>query len=227
MKIKSSCLMSPEGTIDGYVVYTWRGQRCLRNKRRPPEGPLPRGLVAQQERIASVAVFYQALREAGLYPYWQEAARDMVPHGYNLLTRANLPAFGEDGTIRDFTKLRPTPDLMPLPDGLTLEAETEGTWRLTWDADGWIPGTADDDLLRLLAMRNADSFTLNAVDAGGAMRSDGEARFSLPGEIRDNAHLFVIFCSRTGAARCTSGRYYNLNTLKTWPNIKAARSRGI
>ena len=60
------------GAIDDYIIYTRRGQKCLRRKPREPKPPTSPRQVAQQERMASVAIFYQALKEVGIYPYWQE-----------------------------------------------------------------------------------------------------------------------------------------------------------
>ena len=214
------------GKLDDYVVYKRRGQTCLRRRPAPPRGIPSAGFAAQQERIAAIAIFYRALKEAGLYPYWQRAAKGLVAHGYNLITKANLPAFGGQGKIGDFTKLRLTPNLMPLPDGLTLSAGDGDAWLLEWEAGEWLPGTEADDAARLLAMRNAETFVLLPVDAGGALRGDGSARFRLPDGASDFTHLFVYFCSRTDGI-CTSSRYYNLKSLQLWENKTTLPSRGI
>lgn len=214
------------GAMDEFIVYDWRGLKCLR--RRPtgwPDTPPP-GARAQQERLAAVAVFFQAMKAAGLYPYWQRAAEGMTAHGYNLVVRENLAAFGADGAIRDFTKLRLTPNLMPLPDGLTLSDGDGDAWLLEWEAGEWLPGTEADDDARLLAMRDAETFVLLPVEAGGALRGDGSARFRLPDGASDFTHLFVYFCSRTDGI-CTSSRYYNLKSLQLWENKTTLPSRGI
>ena len=106
------------GAIDDYIIYTRRGQKCLRRKPREPKPPTSPRQVAQQERMASVAIFYQALKEVGIYPYWQEASKGQLAHGYNLLVKANLPAFNYEGLICDFTKLQLTPGRLRLPDGM-------------------------------------------------------------------------------------------------------------
>lgn len=162
--------------------------------------------------MAAVAIFYQALKEVGIYPFWQRVARGKNVNSYCLLTRENLPAFRGDGAIGDFAKLRPTPDLLPLPDGLRLQGEADGTWRLDWEPDTGLPAAKADDAARLLAMLDAETFVFLEVDAGGATRGDGSLRFSLPGNCRDWLHLFVFFCSRTGEA-CSTSRYFNLHSF--------------
>lgn len=198
------------GTVDDYVVYVWRGRRCLRRRPKRPEGPPPPGVAAQRERLAACAVFFRALKEVGIYSYWQRAAEGMTMHGYNLLQKANMPAFQADGAIGDFAKLRLTPDLLPLPDDLTLSPEAEGSWRLAWRVAPPLPRAKDDDRVRLLAMRDNETFVLHPLDTGGACRADGEVGFAFPPSARDCSHLFAYFCSRTGEV-CSLSMYFTLN----------------
>ena len=201
------------GKIGDYVVYKRRGQICLRRKPREPKPPTSPGQVAQQERVSSIAIFYQALKEVGIYPYWQRAAEGMVAHGYNLLLKANLPAFNYEGLICDFTKLQPTPDLLPLPDNLALAQDADDGWLLTWENTPCLPDAAADDSLRLLLMRDGDTFDPEEPDTGGAVRADGEARFRIPEGAEDYPHLYVFFCSRAGG-KSSKSRYFNINLLK-------------
>ena len=96
------------GTIGDYVVYLYRGKRCIRRKPSKVKPPSAPGQVAQQERMASIAIFYQALKGVGIYDFWRQATEGMMLHGYNLLVQRNLPAFGGDGRICDFSKLQLT-----------------------------------------------------------------------------------------------------------------------
>lgn len=207
--MKNKCFVLT-GKSGDFVVCSWRGRPYLRRRPETIAGFPSPGVAAQQERMASAAIFYQAMKEVGIYPFWQRAARGTQMNGYNLMLLENLPAFRGDGAIGDFAKLRPTPDLLPQPDGLELRGEAEGMWTLDWEPDTGLPGAAADDALRLLATRDAETFAFRPVDAGGALRGDGAARFSLPEDAKDHTHLFVYFCSRTGEV-CTSSRYFTLN----------------
>lgn len=175
----------------------------MRRRPRPSERPPAPGVVAQQERMASVAILYRCLKAVGLYAYWQRAAKGSAMSGYNLLMRENLPAFDADGTIRDFTKLRLSPDLLPLPDNLTLAPTDDGAWRLAWEVSSMLPGAREDDRLLLFAMCDKSSFDLHPVDADGARRGDGGAVFRLPDSLPGCGHVFVTFCSRA-MVKCTS-----------------------
>ena len=210
MKLVHSDFLKFFGKVGDYVVYEWRGQLCLRRKPREPKPPSSPGQIAQQERMASIAIFYRALQEVGIYPYWQHAAMGMVMHGYNLLVKTNLPAFNYEGLICDFNKLQLTPDLLPLPDGLTLDVEADGTYRLVWTNTACLPGAKPDDRLRLLLMRDCDTFDPAELDIGDAARADGEVRFCIPEGLQDYAHLYVIFCSRAGWV-CSKSRYFYID----------------
>lgn len=112
------------GAIDDLIFYMYRGRRCIRKKPTKVKPPSSPGQVAQQERIASIAIFYQALKEVGIYPYWQKAAEGKVTNGYNLLVQQNLPAFNSNGMICDFSKIRLADGILTLPDELRVN-ETE------------------------------------------------------------------------------------------------------
>ena len=162
--------------------------------------------------MSSIGILYKALKDAGLSPYWSTASEGQLAHGYNLVTRENLPAFCADGRICDFAKLQLTPSLLPLPDDLQLEQETDGSFRLQWTNNPCLPGAAEDDVLRLFLMRDAESFTPVAVETGNVCRGDGEARFTIPERLKDYAHLYVVFCSRTGW-KSSSSRYLKLKNM--------------
>ena len=222
------------GERGGYIIYERRGQLCVRRKPERKGEVLQAGMVAQQERVAAVAVLFRQIKEAGLYSLWQEAARGQLAHGYNLVQRANVGAFDGVGRVRAFEKLCLTPGLMPLPDGLTLEWEmtremagtmmkvsipykegeaTGGTWRLTWGLKEPLPGTSVTDRLVALAMRDEDTFTLFPVDTGDASRGDGEATLALTGEAARCEHVYVFFRSRS-VLLSTHSFYFNLKKIK-------------
>ena len=198
------------GKAGNWVVYSRWGRRYLRRRPRPTEKAPTAAVAAQRERMASVGVFYGCVKKAGLYPFWRRAAEGQAMSGYNLLTRANIPAFDADGTVRDFGKLRLAPALLPFPDNLTLAPTADGGWRLAWEVSALVPGASADDQLRMLVMRDEATFALRPVEAGVCRRGDGEAVFRLADDLKGWCHLFVMFCSRT-MEKCTSAEHYLLN----------------
>lgn len=203
-------LGSFRGKIGDYVVYMHRNRRCIR--RRPTginQTPSP-GQVAQQERMAAIAIFYQALKEAGIYPYWQKASEGMIQTGYNLLVKNNLPAFSGEGRICDFSKILITMGKLPLPDELKLERGEDGEWLLSWTNTPHSYGGAEDDRLMIVVMKDYETFDVERLDVGECCRKDCRAVFRLPDQLNDYTHMYVFFCSRTDG-KSSKSRYFNIN----------------
>lgn len=198
------------GTLDDMIVYMHRNRRCIRRKPltvKPPSAP---GQVAQQERMASIAIFYRALKEVGIYAWWQKAAEGMLWHGYNLLVKLNLPAFEREGKICDFTKIRITTGPVALPDAPRLTPVGDGVWRLYWVNTPYQVNAGEDDRLWLFVMKDSETFDVEPVATGGICRRDGGVEFSLPKELTDYTHLYVVFSSPANGT-CSESRYFNIN----------------
>ena len=156
------------GRIGDYVVYWYRGKKCIRKRPKAPKGPPTPGMVTQQKRMQSASIFYHALKKAGIYPYWQKAAEGKVENGYNLITKVNMSAFDGEGQICDFTKLHPTPRLLASPNGMTLSPTGDSMWKLTWKNSPNTGCTGDEDLLQEVFEKYPRIITLeDGVLAGG------------------------------------------------------------
>lgn len=199
------------GRIGDYVVYWYRGKKCIRKRPKAPKGPPTPGMVTQQKRMQSASIFYHALKKAGIYPYWQKAAEGKVENGYNLITKVNMSAFDGEGQICDFTKLHPTPRLLASPNGMTLSPTGDSMWKLIWKNSPNTGCTGNEDLLQVLLMRDNRSFALKPADTGGARRKDGEALIKVPEELENYVHLFAFFCSEADG-KCSESRYFYLLT---------------
>lgn len=199
-----------KGKIDNIVVYMHRNRRCIRRKPTEAKPPSSPGQVAQQERMAAVATLYQALKEVGIYPYWQKAAEGLIQTGYNLLVKNNLPAFSGEGTICDFSKLLLATGNVPLPDELNLRPGKEREWILQWNNTLLTPQSKEDDRLWVMVMKDYETFDVETLDIGTCCRGEGRATIRIPETWNDYPHLFVIFCSRTGE-ECSKSRYFNIN----------------
>ncbi len=198
------------GVIDDLIVYKYRNRRCIRKKPAKVKPPSSPGQVAQQERMASVAIFYQALKEVGIYPYWQKAAEGKVTNGYNLLVQQNLPAFNSNGMICDFSKIRLADGILTLPDELRVnETEEAGVWLLEWTNTPHQVNARVDDCLKLFVMKDCETFDVEPLEAAEGRRRDGQVRFRLPAHLQEYPHLYVLFCSHT-TGDCSKSKYFNL-----------------
>lgn len=209
--MKFDSFLDWSGKVGNYVICTYRGKKYVRRRPRKTTPPSPRQR-AQRERMASVGSFYTALKSAGLYPYWEKAAEGQLSHGYNLITRENMPAFQADGKICDFSKLQLTPSLLPLPDHLQLSKRPDGSWLLQWTNSPCMPGATNEDFLRVFLMGDTENFTPVPVDSGSTCREDNEATFALPEKAKDYSHLYVAFCSQA-SGKCSRCKYFDLEKL--------------
>lgn len=205
---KNPLLRSLRGRIGNLVFYRYRNKVCVRQVPRHVKAPSTPEQIAQQEKIAALAIFYQAMKEAGIYPYWQEAAKGMVQTGYNLLVKANLPAFDGDGRICNFTRLLLTTGRLRLPDDLRVSVPEAGTIAVEWSHYP-LPRTNPDDRLHALLLKDGESFDLLPADTGGCRRDDCRALIRLPEEGKEFPHLYLFFRSETNR-KCTNSIYFNL-----------------
>lgn len=198
------------GSFKDVIIYKHRNQTCIRKKPLKMKSPSLLEQLAQQNRIASVAIFYRSLKKAGIYPYWRQAAAEMVMNGYNLLVKNNLPAFNGNGRICDFSKLRLTVGPVTLPDELQLHESGEGRWRMEWKNTFLQVNALSDDRLILCVMKDRETFEVKMLDVGTVCRCDGTLTFDLTGELKEYPHLYVVFCSHTGE-KCSESRYFNIH----------------
>lgn len=200
------------GRLGNLVVYRRLGKICVRMR---PEGfkPTGAGQVAQQHRLASVNIFYKAVKAAGLTGYWKSAERPAGWTGYNLFVSRNLAAFSADGLLGAPEKVSLTEKTgLELPDALTLEKGAEGRFRLTWRNVTGYPGCGESDRLVVALMRGGRYFDVKLPGGkeGIACRKDGEVEFFLPENRKEYKHMYCFMCSEEGEA--VSGSVY-LGTL--------------
>lgn len=199
-----------KGKADGLIYYEYRGLPCVRRMPRNVQPPHAPGQIAQQERIAAVAIFYQALKEVGIYTCWQKAAEGKMQTGYNLLVQANLQAFDAEGNICDFSKLRMTPDTLPLPDCLSLQAGEAGEWQATWKTSVPHPGAGEDDRLVVALMKGeANNYEVEFPDVGIFRRRDGEAVFRLPDKFKEYEKTYLFFKNEQ-SCKSSQAKLFNL-----------------
>lgn len=202
-----------KGKVGDYVFYARKGKQCMR--RRPQHVPTSYSpaQVAQQERIASLAVFYHALKNAGLYRFWQKAAEKIPQTGYNLLVGRNVPVFDNEGRISDFSKLCLTPDLLPQPHNIALAASGEREWTLAWELAPWRAKSQQNDLLMVALMKDSETYNIKIVDIGKVERKECRAVVRIPEPWQEYAHLFCLFYSQD-TGKSSAGKYFDLLTIK-------------
>ncbi|MCM1440937.1 MAG: hypothetical protein NC131_17315 [Roseburia sp.] len=187
------------GKIGNCTVYKRLGKTCVRSC--PDSRKLTSaGQVAQQRRIASIAILYKAVKIVGLNACWKAADKPAGWTGYNLFVTKNLPAFDSDGLIGDAEKVCLTVGTgIYLPDELAIRQTGENTWALTWKNVTCYPTCHAGDRMMLTFMQGRDRFAIKILnEAGVASRSDEYIEFELPAEWQGYTHLYCFMRSETG-----------------------------
>ena len=67
--IENEILREARGRLGDFIIYQYRGKTCLRQRPARKTKQFSPGQLAQQERISSVAVLYQAAKSIGSVSY--------------------------------------------------------------------------------------------------------------------------------------------------------------
>lgn len=198
------------GRLGSCTVYKLGGKTCIRQR---PDGyrPISVGQIAQQRRIASVNILYQAVNDAGLAAYWKEAKRPKGWCGYNLFVSKNLPAFDREGLIGDAAKIWLTPESgLQLPDEMKICKDGDGAWVLTWKNVTNYPCGNPTDRVMIALMQGRERFDVKLLDeAGVAYRRDEQVRLVFPGKFENYGHLYCFMRSETGTS-VSASKYFLL-----------------
>lgn len=201
---------SVRGRLGAFTVYERLGRICVRQR---PVGfkPSGEGQVAQQRRIASVNILYQAVNAAGFAAFWKQAVKPKGWCGYNLFVSKNLPAFDREGLIGDAGKIWLTPESgLQLPDEMKLSRDEDGAWVLTWKNVTYYPCGKPADRVMVALMQGSDRFDVKMLDeAGVAHREDEKARFVIPAKFENYGHLYCFMRSETGTS-VSASKYFLL-----------------
>ena len=207
--IENEILREARGRLGDFIIYQYRGKTCLRQRPARKTKQFSPGKLAQQERISSVAVLYQAAKAIGLHRSWCRSAEQTTLSGYNLFVGRNVTAFSGNGLICDFGKISLSIGKLQLPDRMKISPVGENEWLIEWQNDSSYPGTHRDDRLQVVLMKREDVFTIKILEIGDFRRKHGRAVIRLPLELKDYVHLYCYFCSAEGECFSVS-RYFCL-----------------
>ena len=145
-----------------------------------------------RERFKKVAEFCRQFRLNIIRPIW-----NLLPgkaSGYGKFLKANMPAFGRDGSLTDKSMLHFSNGTLPLPYHLSV-ARVEGagnTIEASWENDALIPFTQkDDDLLYVAAAGEVFKGPFET----GYKRQMGGCLIALPSEAGTVDAVYLFFAS--------------------------------
>ncbi|MFR3329365.1 MAG: hypothetical protein ACLTSL_04285 [Odoribacter splanchnicus] len=207
--IENEIFQGARRRLGEFIIYQCRGKTCLRQRPARRTKRFSPGQLAQQGRIASVTVLYQATKSIGLHRSWCRSAEQTTLSGYNLFVGRNVPAFSGNGLICDFGKISLSIGELQLPDRMNISPVGKNEWLIEWQNDTPYPGTNSDDRLQVVLMKREDVFTIKIPETGDFRRKDCRAIIRLSPELKDYVHLYCYFCSTAGECFSES-RYFCL-----------------
>ena len=186
------------GKIGNVVFFTRKDQSFVRSapKRKKTEWTPEQQL--HRQRISQAAGLWRKLKNGMVPQIWNLGSQQM--NGYALFLKANMPAFGVDGTLLDPKLLQLSVGKLNLPQKLEAkkgEGEGEGsTIVVTWQNDLLLSAVRLQD--ELLAISSVDG-QYSEVMATGIKREAKGGLFELPAfpmpQAQGPVHLYLFFGS--------------------------------
>ena len=187
------------GKIGNVVFFTRKDSSFVRSapQRKKTEWTPEQQL--HRQRISQAAGLWRALKNGMVPRIWNLGSTKM--NGYALFMKANMPAFGVDGTLLDPKLLQLSVGKLNLPQILEAKkAEGEGsTVEVSWQNDPLLSAVRLQD--ELMAVSSADGNYSEAM-ATGIKREAMRGTFELPAFPMPQApspiYLYLFFASSNG-----------------------------
>ena len=149
-----------------------------------------------RQRISQAAGLWRKLKNGMVPQIWNQGSQQM--NGYALFLKANMPAFGVDGTLLDPKLLQLSVGKLNLPQKLEAKKAAGGgtTVEVTWQNDPLLSAVRLQD--ELMAISSVDG-QYSEVMATGIKREAKGGLFELPAFPMPQApgpmHLYLFFAS--------------------------------
>jgi len=189
-KIRQGILDGVSGKVGNVVGASWMGIDYIRIMPDHVANPRTELQVNQREKFKGVTALAKKLIGSVIHPIWDRTAVRMT--GINLFVRKNIDAFGIDGTIEDYSKLNFSAGPLPLPEDISVIADSkvESGIKISWDNVSE-EGNKTDKLM--LVAVNSENNKVRTMRDLPFTRGEGSADVVLPFEARSDVHVYVFF----------------------------------
>ena len=184
------------GKIGNVVFFTRKNQSFVRAAPKRKETQWTPEQQLHRQRFSQAVGLWRKLKNGMVPQIWNLGSQQM--NGYALFLKANMPAFGVDGTLLDPKLLQLSVGKLSLPQKLEVKkSEGEGTTvSVTWQNDPLLSAVRLQD--ELMAVSSADG-QYSDVMATGIKREAISGTFELPAFPTPHApgpvHLYLFFAS--------------------------------
>lgn len=181
------------GKIGPVVFYQLNGESYVRAAPKRKEGSWSAEQLQHRERISKVSAFWRSVKSDEIRKIWRVAAVKM--NGYALFMKANMPAFGMDGSLIDPLLLKVSAGKLHLPLHLKAERlpERPSTIVVSWQNDPHLKSERSQD--ELMAISSADG-NYSSITPTGILRGVMNGSFELLPHPASPTHIYLFFASR-------------------------------
>ena len=187
------------GKIGNVVFFTRKDQSFVRAAPTRKETQWTPEQQLHRQRFSQAVGLWRKLKNGMVPQIWNLGSQQM--NGYALFLKANMPAFGVDGTLLDPKLLQLSVGKLNLPQKLEAgKAAGEGTRvEVTWQNDPLISAVRLQD--ELMAVSSADGQFSDVMETGIKREVKG-GTFELPAlpmpEAPGPVHLYLFFAASNG-----------------------------
>lgn len=181
------------GKIGPVVFYQLNGESYVRAAPTRKKGSWSTEQLQHRERISKASSFWRALKSDEIRKIWRLGAVKM--NGYALFMKANMPAFGMDGSLIDPLLLKVSAGKLHLPLHLkaTRMPEKPSTITVSWQNDPHLKSERSQD--ELMAISSAEG-KYSSITPTGILRGATNGSFELPPQPSAFTHTYLFFASR-------------------------------
>ena len=176
--IRQGAAPSLTGMIGGIVIVERNGKMHMRRapQRKVKDSWSP-AQVLHRQRFKLVNKFCKLFKNTLIPQIWDYEAQKMT--GYSLFLKANMPAFGPDGTLEDAKKIQLSTGKLTFPPDLQARRQAPGstTIEVNWTREMNLLGFRSTDELMVISATDGRYSELTAT---GIIRKNLQGTFELP-----------------------------------------------
>lgn len=193
-RIKGIMGQMVSGNLEGIVFVQRNGKTYIRKAPDRSKGNWTTKQLLHRARFTAVNDYCAGFKYSLIRQIWNRVAEGSATSGYHLFLKANMAAFGLDGTLTDSSKLRFSEGRLPAIGKVTATREgSDGqTVVIRWENDPYLTPLQLKDKLMMITRSEGKA---GAPVECGATRGDGQWRYPLPASVALPADIYLYFGS--------------------------------
>lgn len=196
VKIKDE-LDNLTGTIGNLIYYQRNGKTYVRTKPVTYRDAKTEKQVLARGRFAGCNRFYDLLRSDLFRRIWKVAAEGTGKNAKNLFVQHNIYAFGKEKEVIDYSRLKFSTGLLPLPNNLFMEIYNNRDCILRWEFNDPVAIGFPTDRLYIVELKENFQPRIHETKV---CRSACKAEFSTSEDMDEKTHLYCFWGSEQGTS---------------------------